>query len=116
MDTERRFDDEDLEGPTRVPMPERPVPSSQQKSSSLLGIFLAGIGALIVAALLGFLMIPVAGVALAAVALVFVLVAVAAFHYVVWGWWLSAAIREEVEAEERAAAEDERIKKYYERK
>ena len=27
---------------------------------------------------------------------------VALFHYVVWGWWLSATIRDEVEAEERA--------------
>jgi hypothetical protein len=28
---------------------------------------------------------------------------VALFHYVVWGWWLSRTIREEVEAEERKA-------------
>jgi hypothetical protein len=50
---------------------------------------------------------------LAAVVLVFVLAGLAAFHYVVWGWWLSNAIREDVEAEERAAAEEERLRRYY---
>jgi hypothetical protein len=28
--------------------------------------------------------------------------ALAAFHYLVWGWWLSGAIRRDVEEEERA--------------
>ena len=58
-------------------------------------------------------MIPVAGVALAAVVLVFVLAPLAAFHYVVWGWWLGDVIREDVEAEERAEAEQARTRELY---
>src|SRR5438034_1105835 len=73
-------------------------PAAVKPSGSLLSIFLAGVGALVLAAILGFLMIPVAGVALGAAALVFVLVALAAFHYIVWGWWLGGVIREDVEA------------------
>jgi len=38
---------------------------------------------------------------LAIVAIVILLGAAAAFHYVVWGWWLSRYIREDVEAEKR---------------
>jgi hypothetical protein len=111
--SERRFRDEDfdIERSSRgsaMPLPPRQPPN---RASSLLGIFLAGVGALVLASLLGFLMIPVAGVALAAVALVFVLVALAAFHYVVWGWWLSGVIRDDVEAEERAEAEEERLRR-----
>ncbi len=92
------------------PMPERPV-TAPSRPASLWGVVLAGVAALIVAAALGFLMIPVAGVALAAAGIVFVFVAIAAFHYVVWGWWLSGVIREDVEAEERAEAEYERLRK-----
>jgi hypothetical protein len=109
---ERRFDDEDFEPSVPAP-PLRPQPGQTKQSGSLLGIFLAGVGALILAAVLGFLMIPVAGVALGAAALVFVLVALAAFHYVVWGWWLGGVIRDDVEAEERAEAEAERLRKHY---
>jgi hypothetical protein len=109
--SERRFNDEDLEQPARMPpMPERPV-AAPSRPASLWGVVLAGVAALIVAAALGFLMIPVAGVALAAAGIVFVFVAIAAFHYVVWGWWLSGVIREDVEAEERAEAEYERLRK-----
>lgn len=112
MDTsERRFDDEDFERPVQLPpVPLRPsAPTS--RPASLWGVVLAGVGALIIACALGFLMIPVAGVALAAAGIVFVFVAIAAFHYVVWGWWLSSVIREDVEAEERADAEYERLRK-----
>jgi hypothetical protein len=109
--TERRFNDEEFEHPTRMPpMPERPA-AAPSRPASLWAVILAGVAALIVAAGIGFLMIPVAGVALAAAGIVFVFVAIAAFHYVVWGWWLSGVIREEVEAEERAEAEDERMRK-----
>jgi hypothetical protein len=108
--SERRFNDEDFERP--VPMPVAPVrPTPQSKPASLWGVVLAGVAALIIACGLGFLMIPVAGVALAAAGIVFVFVAIAAFHYVVWGWWLSSVIREDVEAEERAEAEYERLRK-----
>ena len=108
--SERRFNDEDFERPNPLPpIPERPgAPAS--RPASLWGVILAGVGALIIAAALGFLMIPVAGVALAAAGIVFVFVAIAAFHYVVWGWWLSGVIREDVEAEERAEAEYERLR------
>jgi ABC-type branched-subunit amino acid transport system permease subunit len=99
----RRFRDEDFR-------PE-PPPPAPKPAASLWGIFLAGVGALLIACALGFLMIPIAGVALAAVVLVFVLVALAAFHYVVWGWWLSGVIRDDVEAEERAEAEEERLRR-----
>jgi hypothetical protein len=109
--TERRFEDEDFERPRTGPPLSPPAPA--KPSGSLLSVFMAGVGALVIAVVLGLLMIPVAGVALAAVVLVFVLVALAAFHYVVWGWWLSNAIREDVEAEERAEAEEQRQQKYY---
>jgi hypothetical protein len=112
--SERRFEDEDFERPRRGPsIP--PASEPKKPSGSLLGIFLAGVGAMVLACILGFLMIPVAGVALASGALVFVLVGLAAFHYVVWGWWLGGVIREDVEAEERAEAEEERLRKYYDR-
>jgi hypothetical protein len=110
--SERRFEDEDFERPRRGP-PIPPPSEPKKPSGSLLGIFLAGVGALVLACILGFLMIPVAGVALAAVVLVFVLVGLAAFHYIIWGWWLSGVIREDVEAEERAEAEDERQRKLH---
>ncbi|HEY2148602.1 MAG TPA: hypothetical protein VGH32_11730 [Pirellulales bacterium] len=109
--SESRFDDEDFEPPRRGPP--LPPPAPAKPSGSLLSVLMAGVAALVIAAVLGLLMIPVAGVALAAVVLVFVLVALAAFHYVVWGWWLSNAIREDVEAEERAEAEEERLRRYY---
>jgi hypothetical protein len=112
--SERRFEDEDFERPRRGPL----IPASSElkkTSGSLLSIFLAGVGAMVLASILGFLMIPVAGVALASGALVFVLVGLAAFHYVVWGWWLGGVIRVDVEAEERAEAEEERLRKYYDR-
>jgi hypothetical protein len=108
---ERRFDEDDFERQRRGPP--FPPPAPAKPSGSLLGVFMAGVGALVIAVVLGLLMIPVAGVALAAVVLVFVLVALAAFHYVVWGWWLSNTIREDVEADERAEAEEERLRKYY---
>jgi hypothetical protein len=109
--SERRFNDEDIERAARMPpLPERPS-AAPSRPASLWGVMLAGVAALIIAAAVGFLMIPVAGVALGAAGLVFVFVAIAAFHYVVWGWWLSGVIREDVEAEERAAAEYERLRK-----
>ncbi|HKD37657.1 MAG TPA: hypothetical protein VKB78_12685, partial [Pirellulales bacterium] len=70
--SERRFDDEDFERPRRGVPP--PPAASAKPSGSLIGVFMAGVGALVIAVVLGLLMIPVAGVALAAVVLVFVLV------------------------------------------
>ena len=55
--------------------------------------------------MLAVLMAPLAGVVLGIIGLVLFLAALAAFHYVVWGWWLGGVIRAEVEADERAEEE-----------
>jgi hypothetical protein len=79
-------------------------PPSPPRSSSSLSILLAGIVALFLLAGLCLLMLQLGGPLAIATAVVLIPIGlVALFHYVVWGWWLSGAIREEVESEEREA-------------
>lgn len=70
----------------------------QSKSKGCLSVLLAlAVAALVFAGL--FLLTNGALVpAAVAAGLIF---GVAAFHYVVWGWWLSGIIRRQVEEEER---------------
>jgi hypothetical protein len=78
----------------------RPPPTP--RSSSWLSILLAGIVALFLLAGLFLLMLQLGGPLAIATAVVLIPIGlVALLHYVVWGWWLSGTIREEVEAEER---------------
>ena len=103
MPSERaRFSSEDLV----ASRPQRPEP--QQSRGSFMAIVMAGGIGLMFLAVLIFLAAPLAPVVMAAAGFVFLFAALAAFHYVVWGWWLGDVIREEVAAEEEAAAEFER--------
>ncbi|HTU24934.1 MAG TPA: hypothetical protein VMF30_06030 [Pirellulales bacterium] len=82
-------------------MPERPEPKPPQGSWLSL-LLAAGVGMMILVAL-----VMLTGGYLALVVVVGGGVfAMAAFHYLVWGWWLSEKLyREEAEAEARQAAE-----------
>jgi hypothetical protein len=67
----------------------------------------------LVLVLLGFVLamsFMLAGVklTLAIAGVVVVLGGAAAFHYIVWGWWLSRYIREDVEAEKRNLEADDK--------
>ncbi len=97
-----RFNPEDF----AAARPERPQP--QQSRGSFMAIVMAGGVGLMLLAVLIFLAAPLAPVVMAAVGFVFFFAAMAAFHYVVWGWWLGDVIRDEVAAEEEA--ERERLK------
>jgi len=97
--------------PVRPERPDEPSPAGNRKSS--LSIVLAGGALLLGIGVLSMLAAPVAGVMLGVIAMVLLLAGLAAFHYVVWGWWLGGAIRADVEAEERAEEEArQRIAKY----
>ncbi len=97
--------------------PERPDDDSAAplRGRSSLPLVMAGGGLLLGIAVLAVLAAPIAGVMLGVIGVVLLLTALAAFHYVVWGWWLGGAIREEVEAEERAEQEAERQSQGYSR-
>jgi hypothetical protein len=73
-----------------------------KRSKSSLSIVLAGGALLLGIAVLIVLMGPVAPVLIGAIGMVLLLAGLAAFHYVVWGWWLGSVIRSEVEADEEA--------------
>ncbi len=80
-------------------LPERPA-AKPPKQGWLTILLAAGVGAMILLAL-----VMLSGGFLALV--IFVgggVFAMAAFHYLVWGWWLSDKLyREQAEAEQRAA-------------
>jgi len=81
-------------------MPPRPEkPSAPEKPRpSLLPLLLAGVLFVMVFVALFFLTLGWAGPVLVIGMLIF---GMGAFHYVVWGWWLSGLIREqEADAEE----------------
>jgi membrane protein implicated in regulation of membrane protease activity len=79
-------------------------PASAPRANSWLSILLAGIVAIFLLAGLFLLMLQLGGPLAIATAVILVPIGlVALFHYVVWGWWLSRTIRDEVEAEEREA-------------
>lgn len=102
--------------PVRPVRPERPEddePLAAKRTKSSLSIILAGGALLLGIAVLAVLAAPVAGVVFGVIGLVLFLAALAAFHYVVWGWWLGSAIRAEVEAEERAEEETKRRSQGY---
>ncbi|HEX3997332.1 MAG TPA: hypothetical protein VHX65_02165 [Pirellulales bacterium] len=97
--------------PVRPERPDEPPTATKRKSS--LSIILAAGALLFGIAILAVLMGPVSPVVFGAIGMVLLLAALAAFHYVVWGWWLGNVIRSEVEAEERAEEEAQRrIEKY----
>ena len=111
MESDRgRFSREDFE----AARPQRPGPP-QAARGSIIGIVLAGGFGLMLMAVLLFLAAPLAPVVLAAGGFVFFLAAMAAFHYVVWGWWLGGVIGDEVAAEDKAEADAERDRKLLER-
>ena len=68
----------------------------ETRRSSWLSILLVGCGGLLVAVGLIFLTLGVTAVVIVIGAGVFGL---AAFHYLVWGWWLTRALNEEKEAD-----------------
>ncbi len=94
-----------MQNENRPPSPElvRPEPPTPKRGGSLLTAFIAGFLLLAAGGALAFLMLPVAGVVMATGGVVALLFGAALFHYVVWGWWLSGVIREQVEEEEPQA-------------
>jgi hypothetical protein len=97
-----------LTEPSKLPMPperpsiERVTPDGSQpaRGSSWLPIMLASLLAAVVCIVLFFLTLGGFGMVLAIGGGVFAFIGL---HYVVWGWWLSRMIREEVEQEERGS-------------
>jgi hypothetical protein len=78
--------------------PEKSPAEEAPKPKGCLGVVMAlGVAALV---FVGLFMLTGGAVAPAAVAAA-VIFGVAAFHYVVWGWWLSGIIRQQVEDEEQ---------------
>lgn len=73
-------------------------PDSDFPGRSLLSILLAGLLAVAILVGLFFLTLGAVGPMIIIAGGVF---ALAAFHYVVWGWWLSRYIHEEVAEEDR---------------
>ena len=94
--------------PERPELPDDDSSPATRRSKSSLSIILAGGALLLGVAVLAVLAAPLAGVVLGIIGLVLLLAALAAFHYVVWGWWLGGVIRSEVEADERAEEEANR--------
>ncbi len=83
----------------RVEIPERPV-SRDSNAATYLALY--GVGA-IGLALLAFLGTLTFGILFFGVVLVVLFVGgLAAFHYVVWGWWLSGLRDEDAAAEDPA--------------
>lgn len=81
-------------------MIERPPADDEEnpRRGSYLSLMLAGVLAVAVFLGLFFLTLGAVGPIVAIGAGVF---ALAAFHYVVWGWWLSRMIQREAEEENR---------------
>jgi len=90
------------------PEKENDVSPGSKPSKSSFSIILAGGALLLGIAVLSVLMAPVGAVLFAIIGLVLFLTGLAAFHYVVWGWWLGGVIRAEVEADEKSEEEAKR--------
>ena len=73
-------------------------PDIEPAHSSLLSILLAGLFGVAILVGLFFLTLGAVGPMVVIAGGVF---ALAAFHYLVWGWWLSRYIRDEVAEEDR---------------
>jgi hypothetical protein len=101
--------------PVRPVRPEKEdddASSASKRPKSSLSIILAGGALLLGIAVLTVLMAPVAQVLFGVIGLVLLFAGLAAFHYVVWGWWLGGVIRAEVEADEKAEEQaDRRLQK-----
>src|SRR4051812_40902290 len=80
--------------------PQKPPPARGAGIYSCLSIGGALVLLCFAAAAIGFLTLGATGIAIPVVGVLF---AVVAFHYLVWGRWLSQSIRDEVEAEDRLA-------------
>jgi hypothetical protein len=80
--------------PTKPSVPPAPPP----RNSWLPLVLVLGLLAFVLA--MSFMLAGIE-LTLAIVGIIVVLGGAAAFHYVVWGWWLSRYIREDVEAEKR---------------
>ena len=90
--------------PTRAELVRPDPPTPPKRGGSLFTVFAAGFMLLLAGGALVFLTLPLAGVVLAMGGVLAVFCFAALFHYVVWGWWLSGIIRNDVEREERDAA------------
>jgi hypothetical protein len=77
-------------------------PERENKRGSWLSFLLVGSLSLVILAALVVLTMGYVGLVIGIGAGIF---AVAAFHYVVWGWWLSKIIRDEEQAEAADLAE-----------
>jgi hypothetical protein len=81
-------------------------PPRERRRGSLLAIVLAGV--VFLALLAGFFLIaiPLQPLALPAIGILLLFGFVGLFHYVVWGWWLSPMIHDEVDEDERSEERD----------
>ncbi|MFN0050777.1 MAG: hypothetical protein ACKV0T_01210 [Planctomycetales bacterium] len=99
-------DPPDLRTPPPIARPRRPAPRRAPSSNSatllaLLGLLLIGGGLLALVALV----LPQIAMMVLVIAGVFILPA--AFHYLVWGWWLSRINTAEPSAAEEQVFEQE---------
>ena len=79
--------------------PSKPSASEASKPKGCLGVLMAlGLAVLV---FVGLFMLSGGAIAPAAV-VAGIIFGVAAFHYIVWGWWLSGMIRQQVEDEARS--------------
>ena len=80
---------------------------AERRSGSLLAIILAGL--VFFALVVGFFLvaIPMQPFAIPAIGILMLFGMVGLFHYVVWGWWLSPIIHDEVEEDERIERRDQ---------
>ena len=92
------MDNEDR--PIRAKLVRPDPPPAPKRGGSLFTVFAAGFMLLLAGGALVFLTLPLAGVVLAMGGVMAIFCFAAFFHYLVWGWWLSGIIRDDVEAEE----------------
>jgi hypothetical protein len=91
------------EPPRRPTRPLKPEESQQQQRSSLLSLVLAFGGGSLLLLVLFFLTLGYIGPVILVAGGVF---AFAAFHWLLWGRWLSTSLRQEYEAEQARRKEE----------
>lgn len=90
-----------------MPAPEPPSrPKSQSPGTNWLGLLLAAMAGIVIFTALAFLTGGFLGLVLVVGGGVF---ALAAVHYLVWGWWLSKMLYDEEAAENARREQDEQI-------